>query len=266
MIPTKLIAVTGSDGYLGSSVMQALFRRRWDHAAVPGQLQDLPPRSLDCSAVIHCAGRLRGHSACRMWIDNVTATSALLYAIPPAAPIVLASSRAAAMTTSDQYGCCKRQAERLVASHSGPSSIVRLTVLAGPSPRGLGSSFLARMIKSAVPQASVVDLLDVREAAAALVALVGQRQERCLTVHATSGPIDVLELAELIAHTVSTATGKSVKLTRGFIAGNGRPNPANPESWQELLAQNGVSRIPLESTVRDTIAAQVVTESDHAVH
>jgi nucleoside-diphosphate-sugar epimerase len=267
------IAVTGAGGYLGSAVMQELRFRRCDHVAVPGRLHHLPPQSLDCRAVVHCAGRLRGHSDQQIWTDNVKATAALLHAIPPSAPVIFASSRAAVATTPDQYGHCKRQAESLVAARSGPVSIVRLTVLAGPSPRGLGSSFLYRMIKSAMrvgtittpQQTRMVDLLDVREVAAALASLTEQPHEHNVMVHATSGSVGVFELAELIAQAVRAATGQHVTLVRGSIPESGHPDPESPEQWQELLAQNGISRIPVEATIRDTIAIEAaMLEPDHA--
>jgi nucleoside-diphosphate-sugar epimerase len=267
------IAVTGADGYLGSTIVQELRRRRCDHVTVPGRLHHLAPQGLDCRAVIHCAGRLRGHPDQQIWTDNVKATAALLDAIPSGAPVIFASSRAAVAATPDQYGYCKRQAESLVAARSGPVSIVRLTVLTGPSPRGLGSSFLYRMIKSAIhvgtittpQQTRMVDLLDVREVAAALASLAERPHENNLTVHATSGPVDLFELAELITQVVHDATGQRVTLVRGGIPESAHNTPESPAQWQELLAQNGIARISLETTIKDMVGiGAAMLESDHA--
>ena len=267
------IAITGSSGYLGSAVAQELRRHGRDHTVVPGRLQCLLPQSLDCRVVVHCAGRLRGYPDQRIWTNNVAATAALLRAVPPTASFILASSRAAAAAVSDQYGSSKRQAESLATTHPGAVSIVRLTVLAGPSPRGLGSSFLTRMIRSAVCEgvitiprrARAVDLLDVREAAAALAGLSEQPQEHQLTVHATSGPLDLSELANLVAQAVLAASGQKVALRRGSVPSGFHPSPESPDQWRRLLSRIGIGRIPLESTIRDTTAIQVSTlEPGHA--
>jgi hypothetical protein len=62
------------------------------------------------------------------------------------------------------------------------------------------------------------------------------------------------ELAKRIAHTVGTATGERVKLTRG--SSETATRAGGPEGWRELLAQNGDLVYP-ESTVRDAIAVQI---------
>ena len=90
MILTKVIAVTGSDGYLGSSVMQALF-------AADGITPQFPVgcstwrREASTAVQSYIAPEgLRGHSACRMWIDNnVTASDAArcFHAIPLPRPL-----------------------------------------------------------------------------------------------------------------------------------------------------------------------------------
>jgi nucleoside-diphosphate-sugar epimerase len=269
---TTAIAVTGADGYLGSAVMPVLLGLGCPHAAVPGRLEHLPPGSLGCLAVVHCAGRLRGHSAQRIWLDNVTATATLLRAVPPTATFVLASSRAADSVAPDQYGLSKRQAECLAAAHSGSVCTVRLTVLVGPSPSGLGSSFLSQMTESAVRrgvitiprQTRLVDLLDVREAAAVLAAMAKRPDECPATLHATSGAVDLFSLAELIAETALAVTGQRVTLVRDSIPDSHHPTPASREMWQELLARCGVAPIPLEATVRDTTLVQAtIMESDH---
>ena len=269
---TTAIAVTGADGYLGSAVMHALHGKGCPNAAVPGRLEHLRPGSLGCPAVVHCAGRLRGHSAQRMWLDNVTATAALLRAIPPIAMFVLASSRAAGSVAPDQYGSSKRQAECLVAAHSGPVCVVRLTVLVGPSPRGLGASFLSRMTVSAVRNGVVmiprknrlIDLLDVREAAAILAAVAKRPEESLATLYATRGPLDVFGLAEMIAETTRSVTGQRVRLIYDSIPDSRHTAPASPEKWQELLTRCRVAPIPLEVTVRDTVMVQAaIMESGH---
>ncbi|MGM1061357.1 NAD-dependent epimerase/dehydratase family protein [Saccharothrix sp. Mg75] len=262
---TSTIAVTGSKGYLGSAVTKALAERNYVHAIVAERLERLRPGALNCQAVLHCAGRLRGHGAQRIWADNVTTTATLLRAVRSNTVIVLASSRAVDSAVPDQYSRSKQAAEQLVAAHPGPTCVLRLTVLAGPSPGGLGRSFLSRMTAHAIRDRTItvpqhtrpVDLLDVREAAAVLAAVSVAPDRRRMTLHATAGPVDLFGLAELVADTVYAVTRQRTQLVRAAMPANHSPSPASPAAWRDLCTRHGVHPIPLEITVRDAVEAHV---------
>lgn len=264
--------VTGSSGYLGSTVMQALQSRGTPHSSLLGRLEHTPLATADSwRALVHCAGRLRGHSPRRIWTDNVIATAALLDAVPSDAVFVFPSSRVVNSTVLDAYGRSKQAAERLVMKHPGPVWVVRLTVLAGPSLRGLGPSFLSRMAESALGNASItvpyecrlVDLLDVREASAVLAAVAELPDDLHRTLHATIGPVCLSVLAGLVSEAAQSITGKRVRLIRASMPAGEVP-PMDPGEWQDLRVRCGIPSIPLEVTVRDTVSTHAKLLESHA--
>ncbi|GAA3493921.1 NAD-dependent epimerase/dehydratase family protein [Streptomyces albogriseolus] len=273
------VAVTGCRGYLGSAVVRQLHASGRQYQASLGRLEKLAPESIDCRAVIHCAGALRSRPSQDIWNANVTALTPLLRAISHSTLLVLASSRAVTAPRGelDDYGRSKRAAEQAATKHRGPVRIVRLTVLAGPSPAGLGGSFVTRMTDAALRSGAIaipsreraVDFLDVREAAAVMAAVtdVSLAWPGQGPVDATSGPLNLAALAHATAEAVQEATGRRIRLARADLPSSRHPPAADPARWAELRARTGVTPRPLLSTIRDTVHARVTaweksTDSD----
>ncbi|MFI2346446.1 NAD-dependent epimerase/dehydratase family protein [Streptomyces sp. NPDC019443] len=266
-----ITAVSGAAGYLGSAVARTLGETGRESRLDLGRLERLAPGTLDCRAVVHCAGSLRGQPATRIWADNVTATAALLAAVRADTVIVFSSSRAAADPAQDLYARSKSAAEMLTSAHPGPAWLIRLTVLAGPSPRGTGGSFLTRMAGAALrtstitipPHDRFVDLLDVREAAAVMSALTELPVAWPGPVAATTGPLALGALAELTAAAVRDLTGRRVRIAQTLLSAGRRQPPACPTGWNELRSLVRIPPVPVESTVHDTVAA-LATPTEHA--
>ncbi|WP_159054313.1 MULTISPECIES: NAD-dependent epimerase/dehydratase family protein [Streptomyces] len=263
------VAVTGCQGYLGSAVVEHLRHGGTACRSGLGRLQELRPGSVDSRAVIHCAGALRSRPAPEIWHANVVCLTPLLRAIDPDCVVVLASSRAAAAPPNEQdlYGRSKNAAEQIADQHPGPVRIVRLTVLAGPSPAGLGDSFVSRMTDAALRTGAIripadertVDFLDVREAAAVMAGLTDPARPwpDAEPVDATSGPLELTAVARATAEAVQEATGRRVRVVRTGLPAGSRQPPADPTRWARLRTAAGVTpRAPL-STIRDTVRARV---------
>lgn len=225
---------------------------------------------IPCDVVVHCSGRLRGASCGVLWRDNVAATDMVLKRLRPGTPVVLASSRAA-LSDSDDYAETKRLAERLVQS-AGPHLVVRLTVLAGPSGRRVGSSFLSRMVGDlltgrplrVIGPDRVVDLLDVREAAETLARLAVLGNVTAGAIDATSGPRPLDQIAdEISAEGVRRGIRDVVIESVAADESVGLRIPAAADGWRALQQAVGAREIPLRCTVIDTFDA-IAASSHHS--
>ena len=266
-----MIFLSGSTGYLGSTVLAILKSRESPYYTIDRKLEELRSKSPHCHMLLHCAGVLRNASDEEVWSGNVLATRKLLSLLCPDTAIVFASSRSASLnsTNPDIYARSKFQAEQLVRAHTGSALICRFTALAGPSPKGTGRSFLTRIIREAVRSHIIrvplltrpVDVLDVREAAA-LMANSASIPFRCWrTIDGTSGTFDLFGIAGLVAACVKTAVDREVDIRRVAIAKSQHGRPVDPQGWQKLLAKCNTRRIPLENTIHDTINAILRHES-----
>ncbi|WP_343236242.1 NAD-dependent epimerase/dehydratase family protein [Streptomyces arenae] len=263
------VAVTGCRGYLGSTVTHHLHTVGMEYRAALGRLERLTPGSVRCHAVIHCAGAVRSRPAHELWHANVAVLATLLQAIGPEPVVVPASSRAvtAPPDQQDDYARSKRTAEQAAALHPGPLRIIRMTVLAGPSPAGLGGSFVTRMADAALRTGTItipsqdrrVDFLDVREASAVMAAVTDPLLAWPGTgpIDATSGPLDLAALAHATAQAVRETTGRRIRLTRTRLPASHHPPPADPARWAALCTHAGVTPRPPLTTIRDTVHAHV---------
>ena len=157
------VAVTGATGFIGSVLLQSLIKERWKIKAlarqpraddeftqwIEGDLDNLDAlRSLvkNVSAVVHCAGRVRGSSLDDFISTNVTGTHNLVRAsIQQASPprFLLISSLAARQPELSWYATSKRMAEQLVISHSHimPCAVFRPTAVYGPGDKEMSPLF-----------------------------------------------------------------------------------------------------------------------------
>lgn len=160
---SRLVAVTGATGFIGSTILSMLRAEGWHVRALVRRQVELPAELvhgdlLDDSAlesllngaeaVIHCAGRVRGASAEAFEISNVQGTVRLakLAAAQPRAPrFLLISSLAAREPSLSWYAGSKYRAEQVLAQYirKMPCTVFRPTAVYGPGDRELKPLFNA---------------------------------------------------------------------------------------------------------------------------
>jgi len=161
----KLVAVTGATGFIGQRLVSSLVGAGWRVKAITrnkkantdsinwvhGDLDNLSALTdlvEDASAVIHCAGTVRGSSFDTFAHTNVTGTENLLDAVirqrhPPR--FLFISSLAARQYELSWYAKSKKQAEQLVIGRAQELSwtIFRPTAVYGPGDKELKPLFQA---------------------------------------------------------------------------------------------------------------------------
>jgi nucleoside-diphosphate-sugar epimerase len=191
----RLVAVTGATGFVGTHLLAALARRGWrlrllvrrwsplpslagvDADLVLGDVSSEPAlRQLvaGADAVVHAAGLIKA-KADRDFLPVNRDSAALLSALAPDAPLLLLSSLAAREPQLSAYGASKRAGEAVVATRSGPWTIVRAPAVYGPGDRETLAYF--RAVNSGiapqprVPEArlSLIHVADLAEALALAV-------------------------------------------------------------------------------------------------
>jgi nucleoside-diphosphate-sugar epimerase len=164
---TRIVALTGATGFIGHAILDRLIVSGWkvraltrraspalSHPAVKwirGDLDDFHAlRSLvsDASAVVHCAGAVRGKS----WDDflqvNVIGTKNILQAIAEAdscSRLLFISSLAAREPQLSWYARSKFEAEQLIPNFSSQvaSAVFRPAAVYGPGDKELRPLFQA---------------------------------------------------------------------------------------------------------------------------
>ncbi len=151
------VALTGATGFIGKAVLKALVARncpvraltrqpRLDTDRIQWILGDLHDRASlqrfvsGTTAVIHCAGRVRGGTAAGFSETNVDGTVNLVDAAlaqTPSPRFLFLSSLAAREPQLSWYAASKRRAEEAVAEHAGemPWTVLRPTAVYGPGDR-----------------------------------------------------------------------------------------------------------------------------------
>lgn len=250
--------VTGSSGYLGAAVM-----------SLAGQTGPLLPvrRELgvleslvDAHRAVACHGALRGASSGELEAANVDFTRGLLGRLPSGTPIAFASTRFCTVSM-DPYGRSKQAAERLIAEHSPQALVIRFCVLAGPSPQGLGRSFITRMAQQALYEGIVtvpdrprpLAFLDVSQAASALLRLPVSDDSGIIVV--APRPVSSDDLAELLVETTFDVVGRKPKVIRRQFPDPEVQSSESCDNWQTLCDEAGVAPIAAKTTVRATLNA-----------
>jgi len=161
----KLVAVTGATGFIGRWLVETLVNTGWrvkaitrkkkaDTHAIKWLYGDLDEQSAlnelvaDVSAVVHCAGAVRGSNYEAFEHTNVTGTDNLLHAISQQKQLprlLLISSLAARQPELSWYAQSKYQAEQHVIQHSSGLSwtIFRPTAVYGPGDKEMRPLFQA---------------------------------------------------------------------------------------------------------------------------
>jgi 2-alkyl-3-oxoalkanoate reductase len=189
---TRLVAVTGVTGFVGSHLVAALARRgfglrllvrRWsplpslEGVAADMVLGDLSDEAAlkrlveGADAVVHAAGLIKARRPSDFMTVNRDGT-ALLSAMAPDATFVLLSSLAAREPQLSPYAASKRAAEEVMAGRSGPWLTVRAPAVYGPGDRETLAYFKAvargLALRPKVPDArlSLIHVVDLAEALA----------------------------------------------------------------------------------------------------
>lgn len=161
---TGTVAVTGATGFIGKVFLDSLIQQGWqvraltrrprsaDNAAIQWVTGDL--HNLDAlqdlvagtSAVIHCAGTVRGRSREEFDRINAHGTANLVRActqLPELPRFLLISSLAARNPDVSWYAASKRLAEDMLADLAGdmPWTVFRPTAVYGPGDRELKPLF-----------------------------------------------------------------------------------------------------------------------------
>ena len=192
---SKLVAVTGATGFVGTHLVAALARRgfrlrllvrRWsplpslagiDAELVLGDVTSEAAlrRLVDgADAVVHAAGLIKARTPADFLPVNRD-SAALLSALAPDAHLVLLSSLAAREPQLSAYGASKRAGEAVVAVRSGPWTIVRAPAVYGPGDRETLAYFravksgLAAEPRIAGAKLSLIHVTDLAEALASVV-------------------------------------------------------------------------------------------------
>jgi len=158
------IALTGATGFIGSRLLAALNNKRFKVRAltrtprrdneltqwITGDLQDraaLQALVRDASAVVHCAGIVRGFTEEQFIHANVDGTANLLNtcsSVAPSARFLLISSLAAREPHLSWYARSKRLAEEKVQQQGNLAwTIFRPTAIYGPGDREMKPLFRA---------------------------------------------------------------------------------------------------------------------------
>ena len=183
------VAVTGATGFIGQLLVCSLIKDGWKVRAltrtprisdeftqwITGDLDDstaLQSLVKDVSAVIHCAGVVRGSSPKEFTHTNVEGTYNLVSASaqqdsPP--KFLLISSLAAREPNLSWYSNSKFMAEQIVADNSGdmPWTIFRPTAVYGPGDKEMSPLFRATqygilpMVGSKISRYSLIHVSDL---------------------------------------------------------------------------------------------------------
>ncbi|WP_428677868.1 NAD-dependent epimerase/dehydratase family protein [Reyranella sp.] len=191
----RLVAVTGATGFVGPHLVAALARRGWRLRLLVRRWSPLPSLAgVDADLVL---GDLSSESALRQLVDGADAvvhaaglikakadrdflpvnrdSAALLSALAPDAHLVLLSSLAAREPQLSAYGASKRAGEAVVATRSGPWTIVRAPAVYGPGDRETLAYFrainlgIAPQPRVSAARLSLIHVSDLAEALALTV-------------------------------------------------------------------------------------------------
>lgn len=251
------VAITGTNGYVGSSLLQAFVASGYRVIALQRSLptdvpeQDHIPFTLeggltaglpdDVRAVVHCAYDLRARDRADIERINIDGTRKLLADVGTA-PVVYISSMSAYPGTRQIYGQTKLACEKIVAEHGGLS--LRLGLVYGGSDRGMIGTLRRVAGLSVVPvlkPASFQYMIHVDDMVRCVIASVDRLPLGRVLGVAHPRPVQFVEIME----TLRAATGKprrrvpvpSAVLYRALIAAEaaGIPMPFRADSMLGLM-------------------------------
>jgi len=246
------VFITGATGFIGRRLVAGLLQRgihvramirpgkisddRLPDACeqVPGELTDadaLAKAVAGCSAVVYCAGSVRGRNAADFTAANVKGVQAMLKALrgtrePPS--LLLISSLAASRPELSDYSRSKREGEEVLKGSSGlPWTIIRPPAVYGPGDREMLPVLkMARrgLLAHAGPADQKLSLLHVDDLVEAVACWLAAPNECLRQTYAiddgTPGGYDWKAIGEA----VSEGRFRMVGVPRFLLQGAGRLN------------------------------------------
>jgi len=225
------VFITGATGFIGQRLVSALLEQGISVRAmvrpdtnpdsrlppaceqVPIDLTDVDKLATvvaQCSAVIYCAGSVRGRSAADFSIANITGVRAMLGALErssSAPPVLLLSSLAASKPELSDYAHSKHAGEQLLQDSSGLAwTILRPPAVYGPGDREMLP--ILKMIRRGLlahagPADQRLSLLHVDDLVTAIVAWLSASQKCMHQTYAiddgTPGGYDWLAIGEAVS-------------------------------------------------------------------
>ena len=164
----KTVFITGATGFIGQRLVSSLLDQgvivramvrpdkkpdnripaACDQLAVAlTDVEELSPIVADCSAVIYCAGSVRGREPADFSLANIKGVEAMVQALERAAdgtPLLLLSSLAATKPDLSDYAYSKHAGEQLL--HNNPG--LAWTIMRPPAVYGPGDSEMLPILKT----------------------------------------------------------------------------------------------------------------------
>ena len=223
--------ITGATGFIGQRLVSLLLEQGIQPKALirPGKESDerLPPACeqvaasltdvpalaaavAGCSAVIYCAGSVRGRNAAGFSAANVAGVRAMLEALEFSEnkpPLLLISSLAASRPELSDYANSKREGEKTLQKHPGLAwTVLRPPAVYGPGDREMLPVFnmLRRgWLFRAGPAGQKLSLLHVDDLAAAVASWLSTPQNCLHKIYAiddgTQGGYDWMAIGEAVS-------------------------------------------------------------------
>ena len=216
------ILVTGSNGYVGKTVLHHLLQSRLNAHPLQNRLEDVVPKSLDFTFVVHCAGALR-HRTQDLYRSNTAVTARLLDGITNReCRIIYISSRAIyapsnrpltenSLTLShggDEYGLTKLEGEKMIMNSGFPYIILRPTNIYGLGIDNLGIGLVAKALQKFVSRDAVIlyspdrlqDFLYVKDLARIVLLAVRQDELKNIAINCANDPSSLHDLINTFAN------------------------------------------------------------------
>jgi nucleoside-diphosphate-sugar epimerase len=246
------VFITGATGFIGQRLVSALLEQGMRPRAmvrpdkksdsrippaceqIPVGLTDVEKLSAivaDCSAVIYCAGSVRGRTAADFSVANVMGVKAMLEALAHsnnAPPLLLLSSLAASRPELSDYASSKYEGEQVLRGNSLlPWTILRPPAVYGPGDREmlpLWKMIRRGLLPHAGPADQQLSLLHVDDLVSAVVSWLSAPQKCLHRTYAiddgTPGGYDWKAIGEA----VSDRTFQMVSVPRLLLQGAARLN------------------------------------------
>lgn len=238
---TRIAALTGSTGFIGSALARRLQAAGWQVRALlrPNsnkvRLNDIPIQQVEGSledsdslrrlvsgadAVIHCAGAVRGAWPAHFDRVNARGVESLVRVAAEQQPLprfLLISSLAAREPDLSPYAASKREGERLMALAAGrmPWTVLRPPAVYGPGDRELLPLF--RWMRRGIaplpgPASARFSLLYVEDLAEAVAELLNCRYDQCAVFELHDGKDRGYTWSEVIDMATRLRAGRVIRI------------------------------------------------------
>jgi len=247
------VLVSGSNGYIGRVVFELLKLHGYNPEPLKTRLEEIPPKSLDFTCIIHCAGALR-HRISDLYSSNVLGTEYLVDGIANSkCKIIYLSSRAvyaqsnlplnedsALSTSTDMYGESKLRAERIISQSGFPHLILRPTNVYGLGVQNLSIGFPTKALMRFILREPVIlhypdrhhDFIYVWDLAKLILLGMKDYQLSNVAINMASNPSSLHKFIKLLADIFERKTSITTKIE--ILQG---PKPRNAIMDNTLLKE-----------------------------